>query len=256
MPVRCRSHRCNWCRRFKALAAALTLQRALDVAPGRARLMTFTDGTGEMTSADISQAWRRLSLRLKRRGLLGATFSSLEATKRGRLHLHVVVFETDKGGGFIKQKELSKLAEASGFGPICDVREVATGDGQARSVAAYLTKGGISQEASRLAAYLTKTGRMRPDLEHKLGERLRPVNVSQGFLGGSLSESEKEVCAHFASSQDVELPEVWELWHETEMVTPLRPAKPEGERLTSAEEPPSGGATKPRIERRPERLAA
>lgn len=216
VPVRCRSHRCPHCRKFKALAAAVVLQRGLDRAEGRARLLTLTDGRGDMTSADVRQAWQRLAGRLRRRGLLGDFFTSLEATKKGRLHLHVLVIEAERGGGFVEN--LGELAEASGFGRVADVRAVETGSGS-KSLGQYLTKGGVCGETAKLASYLTKTASADEELREKLGERLRPVNVSRGFLGGSLTETEKEICRHFAEAAEAEVPEVWEMWREEELAT-------------------------------------
>lgn len=250
VPIRCKSHRCPSCRKFKALAAAVVLQRGLDKAKGRARLLTLTDGRGDMTSADVAAAWRRFSLRLKRRGLLGETFTSLEATKKGRLHLHAVVIESERGGGFIDN--LGDLAAASGFGKVADVREVKTGGGKAKTVAQYLTKGGVAAEATKLASYLTKTANTDGELREKLGERLRPVNVSRGFLGGGLAATEKEICRYFAEAAEAEVPEVWEMWREEELATTreewrefarLRELE-DAERVSATEEePPAGKAT-------------
>ena len=111
------------------------------------------------------------------------------------------------------------MAEAVGFGRVCDIREIETGDGEARSIAAYLTKGGISETASGLAAYLTKTSAQAAgEMREKLGERLQPVAVSRGFLGGRLSDVEAEISRHFAEQHEEGVPEVWELWRESDAI--------------------------------------
>lgn len=235
VPLRCRSQRCPYCRRFKALAAAVVVQRAIERATGRVRFMTLTDGRGDMTSVDMSRAWRRLSRRLDRRNLLGQYVRVLEVTKAGRLHYHVLLFETKRGGGFIPQTQLSEFAEASGFGAVTDIRAVEGGAGEsARSLSAYVTKSGVTEQvseaAARVARYVTKAGPEDlgdlAEVGDKLGERVRPVTTSQGFIGGSLAETETEICRYFgevARGEKVaaETPEMWELWGEFEVISRL-----------------------------------
>lgn len=232
VPLRCRSHRCPWCRRYKSLAATVVIQRGIERAPGRVRLVTLTDPRGDMTSADMSAAWRRFARRLERQGKLGQYVRSLEATKAGALHYHVLLFDTERGGGYIPQLELSRMAEASGFGRVADIREVeGAGGGEAFSVAAYLTKSGlsarVSSDAVKVAQYVTKAGSAGESAEvtAKLGERVRPVTTSRGFIGGSLTETEREICRHFGErsgeageAPEAPLPEGWEVWTSSEVL--------------------------------------
>lgn len=223
VPLRCRSRKCPHCSILRGLADRLTLLKALDLAPGRVRLVTLTDATGTMTNDEMSRAFQRLAARLRRRGWLGDYYRVIEWTKSGALHYHLVIFETEKGGGFIPQAELSVMAEGCGFGRIADIEEVQNVGGGRRSIADYLTKGMRHEQADRLGGYLTKTARelIRPDVADKFGARFRPVTLSQGFLGGTLRESEQEICRYFAERQAASnglqvAPEAWEIWHESD----------------------------------------
>jgi hypothetical protein len=185
-------------------------------------MLTVTDGTpGQvMTAADIYASWTRLCLRLKRRELLGDYAAVLEAQNNAAagLHLHVLVAEGTRGGGWIDKRELSDHAAASGFGPIVGIDLVRDTGAGAATVAAYLSKGGVGAEAGQLSAYLSKTGRLREQLTlaDKLGQRMRPLRLSRSWPGGGLTATEREVMRHFATGEQV-TPDAWERWHEGEV---------------------------------------
>jgi len=213
--IRCKSWACPWCARFKHLAsyAVLASGIALAQSEGRAvRFVTITDN--EARRADVASfkiSWRKFAQRLQVRDLLGEYARSLETTKRGALHLHVLMAEADRGGGFIEQKELSKMAEASGFGRITDIRLVAP-LGEPRQLAAYLTAGKLNEDAKALARYCSKRG--AETLAEKSKGRIRPLSLSRSWPGGGIRAAEAELMEHwYGKNSDTD----FEVWNKAEV---------------------------------------
>jgi hypothetical protein len=206
------------------------IEKAQDAHGARAvRFVTLTDdAAGEMDARGLYDAWQRLALRLRRRGLLGEYVGAVELQERGALHLHLLMAEAARGGGYIPQADLSTWANASGFGPVCDVRAVEraalAGSG---SPADYLTKGfQANGEAVELAGYVAKSGAAEA-AKMKVSERVRPLRVSRGWYGGGLRAAEAEVLKMWGNDQERD-PGPWEMWHEAEVAGAARAADRSG----------------------------
>jgi hypothetical protein len=200
----------------------MLIQRGIEQAqaqhgPNAVRFLTLTDDSaGEMNAQGLYDSWQKLSLRLRRRDKLGEYVGAVELQERGALHLHVLAAESARGGGYIPQADLSKMAEASGFGPVCDVRRVGPAESGDGSAADYLTKGfAANGEAVELAGYVAKSGATEA-AKLKVSERMRPLRVSRGWYGGGLRAAEAEVLALWADGQERD-PGPWEQWHEAEV---------------------------------------
>jgi hypothetical protein len=218
--IRCKSRRCSWCGRFLQLASYVVLADGIAKAQAegcRVRFITLTDtAVGEGTVASFYSSWHRLTQRLKRRGKLGATARVLETTKRGKLHIHALLAENESGGGYIEQAELSKLAVASGFGIVTDIRLVGA-VGEPRSLPAYLTEKVLVAEAKEVARYCTKQGADR--LAELGGERVRPLNLSRDWLGGGIRDAERALMEHWYGRRENV---AFEVWDERELQPQLR----------------------------------
>lgn len=220
VPQRCQSWRCPSCSGVKRAAAVLLVQRGIERAQRdghRVRFLTLTDdAAGEMTMATLYAAWQRLALRLKRRGLLGEYCAVVEAQERGALHLHTLMAESTRGGGFIKQTQLSTMAQASGFGPVCDIRLVGEDAQASADAAGYITKAlEVYPEARAVAGYVAKASREEA-LAARAGARLRPLRVSRGWYGGGLAAAQRELLDLMRGDQPAD-EGPWELWHEAEL---------------------------------------
>lgn len=230
VPQRCQSWGCYSCSNFKRLAAVYLIHLGIEKAHEqgrRVRFVTLTDGArGAMTTADLYKAWTKLCLRLRRRALLGEYVAVVEAQARGALHLHVLMAESDRGGGWVAQAELSELVAACGFGPICDIRLVETRPENAWEVADYFAKSvvPIHDEATDLGSYVAKASRSHA-LAERSGKRVRPLRKSNGWYGGGLSEAEAALRDLMrGDSEKDEGP--WVMWHEKHLA--------DGEREISA----------------------
>jgi len=191
-------------------------------AEGKAvRFITLTDrAEGDGTVVEFSRSWQRLVQRLKRDGKCGEYARVLEVTpKRGRLHIHALVAEEKPGTGYIKQAELSKDAEAVGFGRVTDIRLVASA-GERCPLAGYLTKETVSNEATELARYCTK---QTADKLAELGaSRVRPVNLSRKWRGegvGGIREAERELMRVWYGRDEAA---GFEVWHESDVAEHMR----------------------------------
>jgi hypothetical protein len=162
--------------------------------------MTLTDtAEGGATVAEFGQSWQKLSQRLDRRGYLGDFARVLEVQKRGSLHIHALMADSDRGGGFIPQAELSTLAADSGFGSIVDIRLVRPA-GEPMALVEYLNKQTVTNEAMELARYCTKqTADQLADLGAK---RVRPVNLSREWKGGGIRAAERKLMEHWYGRND------------------------------------------------------
>jgi hypothetical protein len=145
--------------------------------------MTLTDGTGgQMTVADLYEAWNRLALALRREGVLREYAAVVETTEGGALHLHLLAT-----GEYVKQARLSALAARSGFGAVADIRAVKD-DAQGERSARYIAK--------EVAGYVSK-GKAEA-LASKTAQRRRPLRTSRGW-GLSLAAAEKLLAAERAT---------------------------------------------------------
>ncbi len=209
--IRCKSRRCSWCSRFVALASYAVLADGIAKAQAderRVRFMTLTDtasGDGDVRS--FYEAWTRLAARLRSQGRLGEYARVLEVTKRGKLHIHVLLADADRGGGFIPQAELSRMAAAVGFGRIADIRAVGEIGEPCASLAGYFTKQTIHSEAAELVAYCGKqTAERLADLG---AARVRPLSLSRKWYGGGIRAAESELMQHWYGRNDETTFEVW-----------------------------------------------
>jgi hypothetical protein len=183
----------------------------------RVRFMTLTDGDGRMDFAAFYDAWsRKLRPRLRRRGKLGEYACSLEVQpKSGRLHGHFLLCDSERGGGFLAQAQLSELAAVCGFGPIVDIREVKNIPRREQRLSAYFTKGTYrvaTQEAGEVAAYMAKAPRMT-QLGDLSASRLRPFRVSSGWPL-KLTEAQRRLVEEWYGGGDDDGP--WQMVQEAQ----------------------------------------
>lgn len=209
----------------------------------RVRLLTLTDGSGghgTMTSQELARAWNKLRGRLRRRKKLGPYVKVVELQERGALHLHVLIAAGAEG--YIAQRDLSELALASGFGPICDVREIDE-DG-AESIAAYVTKGSrgereLAARAGTVSGYMAKLEAKRlKRAREKFGKRLRPIHFSNDWPAPIQAETRaqvREVYATAAKERGTYDPGPFRRRHELQTVDYL-PAYREARRIMAAQE--------------------
>jgi hypothetical protein len=209
--IRCKSRRCSWCSRFVALASYAVLADGIAKAQAkgeRVRFMTLTDtAAGEGDVRSFYEAWTRLAARLRSQNRLGEYARVLEVTKKLKPHLHVVLADSERGGGFIPQAELSKMAAAVGFGSITDIRAVGEIGEPCASLAGYFTKQTMYSEAMELVAYCGKqTAERLADLG---AARVRPLSLSRKWYGGGIRAAESELMQHWYGRSDETTFEVW-----------------------------------------------
>ncbi len=224
-PIRCRSWRCSSCSRFLSLTAYCCLADGLAKSE-QVRLITLTDGShGALDVPGLYKAWQKLNLRLKRRGLLGEFAYALELSpKRGLLHMHCLMAETDRGGGYIDQKTLSEQAKASGFGKIVDIRSVEGVGNPLADLSAYLAPEAIKNEAvHHLAMYCTKTAAAL--LADKSVARVRPFRTSRAWPGGNLQSCETKLLDEWYGDKPKLADVDWEFWGEWDLTQEMRTLK-------------------------------
>lgn len=103
--------------------------------------LTHTPDRGLPTPENLrasSRAWSRTRQYLKRKYNLGQYVWVRELTRRGNLHLHVLVKSQ-----FVPQRELAKQVESYGFGKVTDIRYVRSDHAQGY-IAKYLSKANIN----------------------------------------------------------------------------------------------------------------
>jgi len=108
---------------------------------GTLRLITLTSSPD--APQDIQRSWRKLQMRLKRRGIMVDYIKVHEETKRGAGHLHICF-----RGSYIEQRYLSYLWGIIHSSTIVDIRAVRTTKKDKKGVANYLAKY-MSKEFSR-----------------------------------------------------------------------------------------------------------
>lgn len=147
----------------------------------KVRFLTLTeDPKRPMQIKELSAAWNRLRSTLKHLGKLEEYAAVVEATKRGRPHLHVVCT-----GDYVPQRELSRLAEQAGFGRISDIRLVDFGDQEegSKKAASYIAK--------ELSGYMSKT--KGAEIGKLVKTRRRPVRTSRGWYPGGMERVKREL---------------------------------------------------------------
>ena len=110
------------------------------------RFITLT--SAEDSPLDFQKSWRKLSARLRRRGLLREYIKVTEFTQGGLRHAHIIYV-----GSYIDQAVLSAMWGAIHGARVVDIRALGRGRGRAGVAAAarYLGKYMSKDEASRLA---------------------------------------------------------------------------------------------------------
>lgn len=236
-PQRCGKWTCPYCGRFKRAAAQLALARGIErefAAGRRVRFITLTDESGDMDVAAVTDAWKWLVGRLRtsrkgRRRPTGGWASrprpsylreyaiTIEAHRSGALHLHGLLT-----GQFIPQTWLTLQARDAGFGRVSWISEVRPGG--AGDLARYLAPAvgidvGSEVEAAvrrmTVARYMTQAEKwgLAP-VAARSARRLRPVRLSRGWPGGTLTQAEGDLIALMFAGQDRD-PGEFELWGES-----------------------------------------
>lgn len=100
---------------------------------GNLRFLTLTSSPS--SPLDIQRSWRRLYMRLKRRGLICGYVKVTERTKSGLLHLHILF-----RGSFLEQVWLSRLWKEIHGAEIVDIRKAFGKHGAAGYLAKYMAK--------------------------------------------------------------------------------------------------------------------
>lgn len=102
---------------------------------GELRFLTLTSTPS--SPVDIQRSWRKLYMRLARRGLITGYIKVTERTKAGLLHLHVLF-----RGSFVAQAYLSQVWKQIHGAEIVDIRKAYGKTGVASYLAKYMSKAG------------------------------------------------------------------------------------------------------------------
>jgi len=108
---------------------------------GSLRFLTLTSST--YAPEDIQRSWRKIYMRMKRRGLITGYIKVPEHTEAGAMHLHVLF-----RGKYISQALLSSWWEEIHHSPVVDIRS-------------FRPYGGKRRVASYMAKYMSKEGAHR-----------------------------------------------------------------------------------------------
>lgn len=168
-PLSCRSWSCPVCRVHRANLAGRIVRFGLEAAHERNQPcahLVVTDQLG-LRFRDLNDRWRLLRQRLRRLGVMGAHVTVVGGNPRRR-HLHVVTV----AGEFAPQKILAEHSRSVGLGPQLSIARLKPGPQHRDRLSAYL--------AANALAYVREAA-------HGSRERLRPVRISPGWPGGSLS---------------------------------------------------------------------
>jgi hypothetical protein len=181
------------------------------------RFLTLTDtAAGDMDMAALYRNFVTFRHRLKRRGYLGSYAATVEMQKRGALHLHILMADSERGGGFIPKSEITEHAVASGFGEISDIRMI----GQAGEVKDHLAHYMLAdahlipeaREVVQLVARYCSKSRAA-SLHEKTKYRLRPLRLSRCWPGGGIRAAEAAVLNSWCPrEEDSPKFEVWGAW--------------------------------------------
>ena len=118
-------------RRFKRMYHRV---RSGLIKSGEVRLLTLTSST-ESASANFQKDFRKLQMRLKRRGLIEDYIRCPEKTRSGLRHEHILF-----RGSYIEQAYLSYLWAKIHDSPVVDIRRVRGRHSLACYLAGYLAK--------------------------------------------------------------------------------------------------------------------
>lgn len=102
---------------------------------GELRFLTLTSSPSSPT--DIQRSWRKLYMRMLRRGMITGYIKVTERTKTGLLHLHVLF-----RGTFVAQAWLSAEWTKIHAAEVVDIRKAYGRTGAARYLAKYMSKAG------------------------------------------------------------------------------------------------------------------
>ncbi len=233
--VRCKRWDCRWCSRIKHLAAYCVLADGICKVQARedrntVRFMTLTDtAAGDMDMAALYQNFIKFRHRLKRRGYLGSYAATVEIQKRGALHLHCLMADSDRGGGFIPKQELSEQAEASGFGSIVDIRAIDQAGEVKDHLSHYMLEDAqlipeAREVVQKVARYCSKSRATM--LQEKTKYRLRPLRVSRCWPGGGLRVAEDAILREwFPREESSTKYEVWGAWEVSDYIERLQRMK-------------------------------
>lgn len=108
---------------------------------GQIRFLTLTSSPD--APVDIQASWRKLYMRLSRRGLIDGYIKCSEYTVDGKVHLHVLF-----RGGYISQRLLSYWWKEIHRSPVVDIRLVRPRGSRSR-VASYMSKYMVKELAGR-----------------------------------------------------------------------------------------------------------
>lgn len=182
--IPCGSWTCSFCGWQKQkVAEYMVLSGMLDAHKRgeKVRFLTLTeDPQKPMKVADLSAAWNRLRTNLKDLDKLEEYAAVVEATSRGRPHLHVVFT-----GDYVPQRQLSKLAEKAGFGRVADIRLVDFDPNQQEEMKA------ASYIAKELSGYMSKSKSAAAG--QLVAKRRRPVRASRGWYPGGMARAKREL---------------------------------------------------------------
>ncbi len=217
-PVRCKSWACPYCKRFKQMATALVLEhgvRTLQCEGRRVRFMTLTDtADGDMTTRELHENFKALRKRLDRQGKLGPYACVVAPQERGALHLHALVGDPDGGDGYISQRGLSEMAQAVGFGQVCDIRAVASLGTPFKDLGEYLGKQ-MAEESRTVARYTAAQSSVEATRERG-ARRLRPFRASRTWPV-SLGTAEAAMYAQMLAKAKDPDPGPFEVWSESSL---------------------------------------
>lgn len=110
---------------------------------GQVRLLTLTSAAPDTAGRDFQTSFRRLRMRLLRRGMLVDYIRCPEYTKKGARHEHILF-----RGSFIEQRYLSHLWQEIHNSPVIDIRGIRAGK---RALAGYLASYMAKSPAGRYA---------------------------------------------------------------------------------------------------------
>jgi len=108
---------------------------------GSLRFLTLTSSLE--APDDIQRSWRKIYMRMQRRGLIHGYIKVPERTEQGQEHLHILF-----RGQYISQKLLSRWWEEIHRSPVVDIRSYRPYNGK-RRVASYMAKYMSKENAGR-----------------------------------------------------------------------------------------------------------
>jgi hypothetical protein len=179
-----------------------------------------------MRAVDLYKNFTRFKKRLQRMGYLGEYALTVEAQNRGALHLHCLLFDSERGGGFIPAKALENAVIGSGFGKIHKIVAVEpSGLKPQNHLAEYLLSEAtvISQAkdmTQKVAQYCTNGNALA--LQEKSDYRLRPFRSSRNLSSGGIRHAEDALADFWFPTRDKTAEfEVWKAWEVSDRIDRL-----------------------------------